>query len=535
MSERIRNIIDLDLRVFKTGDAYTVTAQTPESGLAENKPDPTVIFTEEFQEKLHQIREEPFATDEALFREVGDALFQFLFQGQVRDLFLALWSQHVQSNENSMLRLRLNIDEAAIELAILPWEMMHWQDVFLATQINTLVTRQLLNLDYGNIKSLKVAETPKILIVIPGGSGLNTEAEENAITSALKKASVPFEVLKGTVTLQSLDDALIEGDYAILHFIGHARFAQNEQGEIHGLLRFNDAHKDTATDDGEDWVPETDIQSLLGNHKGLKLVVLNACHTGELSEHPQNRGFWGVIPSLLRAGIPAVVAMQYAIRDDVAAIFGETFYKRLTSGKWAGHVDIAATLARNACFLAYPNDRGFATPALYLRSKDGVIFDISDQLQEESNNVSDIHCKQAPRPPERLLFRYRNLSMEDINARIPVLHKRLRRLSSQIDELKNQSILDERQQWRLNRYEKNRNDLERELDELRDVLAWKRYENCKELRKLVKLVAIKQDEKEALEKAGAYVSYDLKNEIFELNERILRLRDILRTDSATIT
>ena len=525
MSKSSPTIIDFDLRIFKVGNAYNVTAQTPESGLAENKPDPASIQDEAFQEKLRQIREEPFTTDVALLREVGEVLYQFLFQGQVRDLFQAVWSQHVQSDENSALRLRLNIDEAALELATLPWEMMYWQDVFLATQINTLVTRQLLNLDYGNIKSLQVESSPHVLIVIPGGSGLNTSVEEDAIVTALKDADISYHVLKDQVSLQDLDDVLAAGDYTILHFIGHARFGQDEKGELHGFLRFNAANSGNKTAE-EDWVPETDLQSLLGNYKSIKLVLLNACHTGEIGEHPHDRGFWGVIPSLLRAGVPAVIAMQYAVRDDVAALFAKTFYKRLTTGKWAGHVDVAVTMARNACFLAYPDDRGFATPALYLRSRDGIIFDL--QKQNRTSSPEEIECSRVPQPSRHLLHRYRNQDIESVIRRLPILESRLHRLAWQIDNLRQKNDLSENQQWHLRKYKKTQQELERELDELKDVLVWKRYKLCAELQDLRKRLQSKEEEKAALEKAGAYVSYDLKNEIFNLNERILKLRQVLQ-------
>ena len=520
-------IIDFDIRIFKAGDAYTVTAQTPDSGLAEGQLDADALFAADFQEKVTQIREEPFTTDEALFREVGDVLFRALFQGQTQELFLAVWSQKVQAEEDSALRLRLNIDEAAIELAMLPWELMLWRDVFLSTQIDTLVTRQLLNLDYGAIKSLKVA-TPRVLIVIPGGSGLNTDAEESAITAALDKAGVGYETLKDKVSVQLLDDTLAEGEYAILHFIGHAAFEQDETGAVHGSLRFNSPEKDISPEEDEDWAPETDLQALLGNHKGLKLVALNACHTGEMTQRPDDRGFWGVIPSLLRAGVPAVVAMQYAIRDDVAVLFGETFYKRLTAGKWAGHVDMAVTLARNACFLAWPDDRGFATPALYLRSRDGVIFELPGEQEDAGTETLDIPCEKTPKPSDHLLYRYRNADLETLIARVPLLTSRLQRLTFQIDDLKTKGALGEESAWRLHRYEKNRDDLEREMDELQDVIAWRSYEACEELRNLRERLALKQQEKAALEEAGAYVSYDLKNAIFTMTERILKLQGLLQ-------
>jgi len=59
------------------------------------------------------------------------------------------------------------------------------------------------------------------------------------------------------------------------------------------------------------------------------------------------------------------------------------------------------------------------------------------------------------------------------------------------------------------------------------MLAWRKYEACEELRSLREQVAARNREKEALEAAGAYVSYDLKNAIFRLNERILKLQELL--------
>ncbi|RUA17171.1 MAG: hypothetical protein DSY55_02585 [Clostridia bacterium] len=533
------HIIDFDIRIFKTGkNAYRVTAQAPDSGLADSKLDVQALKSEDFEQKLRQIREEPFTTNEALFREVGSTLFHALFQGQVHDLFQAFYVQQVQVKEETYLRLRLNIDEAAIELATLPWELLHREDMFLATQINTIVTRQLLNLKYGAIKPLKGKDKPRVLLVIPEGSGLNTTREEKAITRALRKARIPYRILKGKVPLQLVDDTLAEGDYAVLHFIGHGVFDADESGALRGRLRFN-AWDDAPAGEEEDWVTETDLQTMLGNYKNMKLVVLNACDTAELSERPDASGFWGVIPALLRAGIPAVIAMQYAIRDDVAVQFAETFYKRLTTGNWAGHVDIAVTLARNACFLAFPDDRGFATPALYLRSRDGVIFEAEHPTQQPRATASAPaaarpDCRKVPRPPDRLLYRYRNKDTDTLVASAPVLRGRLHRLTWQIDALKSRPHPTDNEQWQLQSYRKTAGALEREIDELQDVLYWRVYESCQIIDRLKKQLAAREQERDALEKADAYVSYELKNEIFTLNERILHLTDLIKTIQATL-
>ncbi len=274
-----------------------------------------------------------------MLKEVGATLFGSLFQGQVRDLFISIYSQEVQAHEDAYLRIRLDVDETASEIAVLPWELMAWQDVFLATQIKTLVTRQLLSLDYGNIKTLTVPGKPRVLIVIPDGSGLATDAEEITITKALDRAAIPYEILKGKVPLQKVDDTLASGDFNIFHFIGHGDFEKQDDDLMHGTLRFNSAWEDLEEGEDEEWVEDARLQALFGNHKQVKVVVLNACRGAVVDESRSGHGFLGIAPALLRAGVPAVVAMQYAIRDDVALQFAETFYSRLSDGRWAGQVD----------------------------------------------------------------------------------------------------------------------------------------------------------------------------------------------------
>ncbi len=516
-------IIDLDIRIAKAEKGYRVTAQAPDSGLAEAALDHDALFAPEFQEKLTQVRDEPFTTDQALFREIGETLFRALFRDQVQDLFFALYSQRVQGDEAASLRLRLNVHDDALELATLPWEFLHAGDVFLSTQINTLLTRQLLNLEYGDIDTLKVEGKPQTLIVIPQVGNLDTEREEEAIRQALDAAQIPYRVLKGQVTRQALDDALAQTPYAILHFIGHGAFEEDAQGVMHGSLRLNAAGDDLPPGEDEDWITEVELQSLLGNHRSLKLVALNGCEVGEVSQRPEGEGFWGVVPALLRAGIPAVVAMQYPIRDDVAIQFAETFYRRLCTGQWAGRVDYAVTLARNACFLAFPDDRGFATPVLYLRSKDGVIFDIASPGVVPSSGPEP--CPDAPKPPQRLLYRYRNADMSTLIDRYHLLDGRLQRILLQIDGLAAEVTGPDA--WRLRRYKRNRDKLERELDEMADVLRWRAFEACQELATLREALAEKEAERDALEDAGEYVSYDLKNAIFALHERILALEDLM--------
>jgi pyruvate/2-oxoglutarate dehydrogenase complex dihydrolipoamide acyltransferase (E2) component len=103
-------------------------------------------------------------------------------------------------------------------------------------------------------------------------------------------------------------------------------------------------------------------------------------------------GWWafsGTAATLVRRGIPAVVAMQYQITDEAAIEFSRAFYEALADG-WP--VDAAVTDARVAVSMDSMLEWG--TPVLYMRSPDGRLFDISTEApsleptQEEPKEVS---------------------------------------------------------------------------------------------------------------------------------------------------
>ena len=57
---------------------------------------------------------------------------------------------------------------------------------------------------------------------------------------------------------------------------------------------------------------------------GIRLVVLSSCESAKGS----NKEVFGDLASMLsKRRIPAVVAMQYSVLDDVAIKFAHTFYK----------------------------------------------------------------------------------------------------------------------------------------------------------------------------------------------------------------
>ena len=123
---------------------------------------------------------------------------------------------------------------------------------------------------------------------------------------------------------------------------------------------------------------------LLHDHHSLRLAVLNAC---EGARSAADDPFAGVATTLVRQGIPAVVAMQFVITDRAALAFAEEFYAAVADGF---PVDTAVAEARKA-ILSAPNEVEWGTPVLFLRTGNGVLFDFQAKSAESSRVLRQVH------------------------------------------------------------------------------------------------------------------------------------------------
>jgi formylglycine-generating enzyme required for sulfatase activity len=109
----------------------------------------------------------------------------------------------------------------------------------------------------------------------------------------------------------------------------------------------------------------------------LRLALLNACEGAR-------GGKFDVLSStaatLVLGGLPAVLAMQYAITDTAALEFARTFYGALADNL---PVDAAVADARNAINLQDEYSLEWGTPVLFMRTADGQLFTV-DQTARPS-------------------------------------------------------------------------------------------------------------------------------------------------------
>jgi hypothetical protein len=296
-------------------------------------------------------------------------------------LFDAVFSDEISSvlatslAASAGLRIRLRMNNAP-ELAQLPWEFLFYKpsSQFLALERNTPIVRYL-ELKHA-AKSLGVTPPIRILVVIANPMGsrkLNTSDERRRLKSALLDLRNEGKIVLKFIskpTLEGLQKELQKKHFHILHFIGHGDF-NSSTGE--GVLLFEDDQRRSVEVNGED------LGVLLHNHNSLRLAVINACEGGRSA---RDDAFAGVGQTLIKRGLPAVIAMQFPISDLAARVFADSFYTAMANGY---PVDAALVESRTALYTQRKQlGVEWGTPVLYMRSSDGRLFDLEASSEPTS-------------------------------------------------------------------------------------------------------------------------------------------------------
>ena len=278
-------------------------------------------------------------------QEFGRALFDALFVGEIRSRYDVSKQQAVQQQKGLRLRLRIQPPD----LASLPWEFLYdsREAEYVCLSSSTPVVRYL-ELSRP-IETLTVTPPLRILGMIASPRDLpplkvdrEKERVEGAIKDLQEKGLAELTWLEGQ-TWRDLQRAMRDGPWHIFYFIGHGGFDPNT-GE--GLIALAD-------EAGKTWrLYAAQLGRLLDDHRPLRLVLLNACEGARGSERDL---FSSTAATLVRRGIPAVLAMQYAITDHAAIEFARAFYEALADGM---PVDTAVAEARTAVSLAVSQHPG---------------------------------------------------------------------------------------------------------------------------------------------------------------------------------
>ena len=290
----------------------------------------------------------------------GEALFKALFPPPIRKL----WVDAVgELGEDQGLRLTLHIE--APELMRLPWELL-FEEEYIGLRQRFPIVRFL---DSPNPPEPVVLQPPlRVLVAVCPANGTRSpaaQAELGRIRDVL--AQMPNKVEVDVLESASRDELLahLRQGYHVLHYIGQG-MVQGGQGYL--VLQDAKSRSSQAS------------ATLLGHMtegSKLRLMVLSP---GQSPDRKPRDVLDNVAHSLVRAGIPAVVAMPMAMEETAAVAFNHTFYHSLAT---ALPVDVAVQEARRNILNTQSDGNGkcidWAIPTLTMRAPDGVILGIEEE------------------------------------------------------------------------------------------------------------------------------------------------------------
>jgi hypothetical protein len=304
--------------------------------------DPALIRAEEFVRKvedtiLGNARPQP---DEIL--ALGRGLFGVLFRDDALRMYHLLPNGH---------HATLAIVSSDARILNLPWEYLCDPAHPLGPDITRPVVRVIPTVSHAKLPARGDAPV-RVLFVAAEPLDDSSEATDwqgqvDALRNdfeAFAPGDVQLEIVRAA-TRKMLIDALNKGHWDVVHFAGHGK----------------DGHLVLETDDRKpDGIKANDFAlALLG--RGIRLVVLTACRSGAGAFE---KDFSVVSTSLVKTGIPAVIAMQYSMPVRTATEYVGTFYRQLL--KDAAGLDTAVAEGRVALAITIgTEDVQWGIPVLY--------------------------------------------------------------------------------------------------------------------------------------------------------------------------
>jgi CHAT domain/WD domain, G-beta repeat len=293
-------------------------------------------------------------------RRVGEALFETVFQAPIRALFLS--SRNEVEGAGGRLRIALRLHPP--ELARLPWELMFSdRNGGYLSWHNPMVR-------YAGVaepvRPLPVTQPLRVLgmTALPGdgdlpafGAGAGKRLLQQSLAPLRERGLVTVDWVPGQ-SWEAAQEALHAG-CQVFHLIGHGGF---DPGRREVLIAFADERGRRQL-----MTASALADQLSRADPAPRLVAFYCCQTRAGADVLSSTA-----ATLLRT-VPAVVAMQFAVTDDAAAVFSRAFYKALACGRG---VDEAVRAGRVALTGWNAGTLEWVTPVLYVRPGNTRLFDL---------------------------------------------------------------------------------------------------------------------------------------------------------------
>ncbi|MGC9398883.1 MAG: CHAT domain-containing protein [Anaerolineae bacterium] len=320
----------------------------------------------------------------------GLSLFYALFNGPIRRAYDRAWGRAGEGG----LRIRLWIDREAAALHALKWEQLHYVDQGITAPLSASARTpfaRYLDLEKGHPPPLD--ERP-LRLVAALANPTDLQAYGLAPIDVFREVEVLIKALRGLTRTGQLDVTLLTGRTALpdsLHAhlsdlgwqvldvpttLDNVLRALEANGGAHalhlvahGALRTRDGVAVLFLEDAEgaaQITPDREIAKQLHELASRpRLVFLAPCESA--ARDPDNANpFVGLAPKLVRAGVPAVVAMQDSVPIRVVHELTQDFYRHLLDH---GQVDRALNQAR--LLLYEETSPAWAIPVLFTHLPDG--------------------------------------------------------------------------------------------------------------------------------------------------------------------
>lgn len=394
----------MDYRQFRVTILDRTTVRIVKPGGISVIPDPKVPM-DQLRERTIKILSRYLAAgsvrspDELVV--LGSHLFNGLFDHTTSMLFKDELDD-VKRKPDTVLRLILEFMPDARELAELPWEYLYYPDdvhdqgkgFFIAAEPESrlILARHVPLL----IKGLSAApERLRILIVVsqperyPEGEEALGEIVAhtviNAITELKDKSAgaIDTDELRQP-TKRSLKEKIETYKPHVVHFLCHGKYEEAAGGYL-GFVSEED-HKTL------EWVSDEELPDCFLPEP--RLIFLHACEGAHSDSY---EAFRGAALQLVYSRVPAVVAMQYQVKNKVANLFALKFYESLGQGK---PVDEAVQDGRRELRMFLKDktfsSQAFGSPVVFLQCADEIVKlpDVSHEERREQRSLapSAIRC-----------------------------------------------------------------------------------------------------------------------------------------------
>ncbi|MFI6371688.1 CHAT domain-containing protein [Streptomyces sp. NPDC050546] len=320
---------------------------------------------------------------EQVVQRMGRQLFDALFVGPVSGTYRASLGVARERQERLQIVLRLE----SPELTLLPWEILF------DSHADAYVCRH-----EPMVRHIPAAYTPtplpvqpplRILVVVASPRGLpllDTDAErehlEEALAEQVSAGRVELVWLTGA-TWGSLQTRLMDGPWHVLHFIGHGDYDIRSQEGLIALV---------GERGGAQMVEASRLADLISEANPTpRLMVLNSCAS---AQGAVDDGFSSVGATLVRRGISAVAAMQFAVSDRASVRFAQGFYTALA---YSRRVDDAVRSGRIS-MLGASQSLEWITPVLYVRGDASLLFTLpkgppSERSKQPAEESDQLHAR----------------------------------------------------------------------------------------------------------------------------------------------